>query len=184
MSPEVALRQDRPSPGVALAHCGEKYRISWNEIEAAAPPIAERVKQRLEATRVALLGTVRSDGSPRISPVEPYFSQGQLLFGAMVWSRKTRDLLADPRCVLHSAITAPDVGEPEAKLYGRAIEAPNEIRDGCSAGWWQACPTAATVFSLTIERATCIEWNLEQGQMTVRSWSLRDGLTESSRSYP
>jgi len=103
----------------------------------------------------------------------------------MVWSLKTRDLLADPRCVLHSPITAPDAGEPEVKLYGRAIEATTEIRDGCSAGWWRAHPPAAAiVFSLAIDGATCIEWNLEQGLMTVRSWSPRHGVTESSRSYP
>lgn len=68
---------------------------------------------------MALLGTIRTDGSPRISPVEPYLTQGHLLFGAMVWSLKTRDLLRDPRCVLHGAITAPDAGEAEVKLYGR-----------------------------------------------------------------
>jgi hypothetical protein len=166
-------------------HGGDKEGIRWSEIESAAPSIAERARQRLEATRVALLGTLRGDGSPRISPVEPYFSHGHLLFGAMAWSLKTGDLRADPRCVLHSAITAPDAGEPEVKLYGRAIEVPTEIRNGCSAGWWQASPAAtAVVFSLTVERATVIEWDLEQSQMFVRRWSPRDGLTESSRSYP
>jgi hypothetical protein len=103
----------------------------------------------------------------------------------MSWSHKTRDLLTDPRCVLHSAITAPDAGEPEVKLYGRAIEAPSDVRDGCSIGWWQARPAAsAVVFSLGVERATWIEWKLDQGEMIVRRWSLGEGLSESSRSYP
>jgi hypothetical protein len=159
--------------------------MRWNEIESLAPAIADAAQKRFEATRVALLGTIRSDGSPRISPVEPYFSQGHLLFGAMSWSLKTRDLLADPRCVLHTAITAPDAGEPEVKLHGRAIEAPRHVRDGCSVGWWHTRPAAsAAVFSLDIERATWIEWNLDQGQMIVRRWSVGDGLSESTRSYP
>ena len=78
----------------------------WAEVEAAAPELAQLGKERLDRLRVALLGTLRKDGSPRISPVEPYFVQGHLLFGAMTWSLKARDLLSDPRCVLHSAVTA------------------------------------------------------------------------------
>jgi hypothetical protein len=51
-------------------------------------------------------------------------------------------------------------------------------------GWWQTRPDAAIVFALRVEQATSIEWNLEQSLMTVRQWSARDGLTETSRSYP
>jgi hypothetical protein len=64
---------------------------SWAEVEAAAPEIARLGRQRLEEARLALLGTLRQDGSPRISPVEPFFSEGHLLFGAMSWSSKTSD---------------------------------------------------------------------------------------------
>jgi hypothetical protein len=158
--------------------------ITWQELETAAPPIAQLARQRFDGMRVALLGTVRGDGSPRISPIEPYFSQGQLLFGAMSWSLKTRDLLRDPRCVLHSAVTAPDAGDPEVKLYGRATEAPTELREGCSAGWWQARHDPAVVFVLAIDLATSIEWNLHEARMLVRNWSPGRGLTERSRSYP
>ena len=157
---------------------------TWQELEAAAPMIARLARQRLEGMRVALLGTIRSDGSPRISPVEPYLSQGHLLFGAMSWSHKTRDLLRDPRCVLHTAITGPDAGEPEVKLYGRAVEAPTEIRENCASGWWQTRHDAAVVFILRVEVATSIEWNLHDGQMLSRRWSPGRGLTETARSYP
>jgi hypothetical protein len=57
--------------------------------------------------RVALLGTLRRDSSPRIGPIEPYIVEGQLLIGAMAWSKKTDDL----RYVLHSPVTGPDSGE-------------------------------------------------------------------------
>ncbi len=99
-------------------------------------------------------------------------------------SLKTRDLLRDPRCVLHTAVTAPDAGNPEVKLYGRAVEATTEIREGCSAAWWQARPEVAVVFVLVIELAASIEWNLHEGQMLVRSWSSKAGLTETTRGYP
>jgi hypothetical protein len=163
----------------------EASMIGWCELETAAPDIARLGKQRLEQMRVALVGTVRKDGSPRISPIEPYLSGGHLLFGAMSWSLKARDLLRDPRCVLHSAITAPDSGEAELKLYGRAIEATAEIREGCSDGWWHARPLdAAVVFDMGIEQATLISWELELGQMVVQRWSPGRGLTDTARSYP
>jgi Pyridoxamine 5'-phosphate oxidase len=158
--------------------------ITWTQLETEAPPIAQLARERFDGMRVALLGTVRSDGSPRISPIEPYLSQGHLLFGAMSWSLKTRDLRRDPRCVLHSAITAPDAGDPEVKLYGRAVEAAAEIRDACSAGWWQTRPGAAVVFLLAIELATSIEWSPHEGKMLVRRWTSGHGLTETTRSYP
>ena len=159
--------------------------MDWRDLEEAAPEIAKLGKERLDLARVALLATLRRDGSPRISPVEPYLSQGHLLFGAMSWSPKTRDLLRDPRCVLHSAITGPDNGEGELKLYGRAIEADDQIRSGCQEGWWsERPPDAATVFALDIEQATFISWDTARGQMTVRRWSPRRGLTETRRRYP
>jgi hypothetical protein len=117
--------------------------------------------------------------------VEPYLTQGHLLFGAMSWSFKTRDLLRDPRCVLHSAISNPDSGEGELKLYGRATEADDQIRNGCREGWWAARPTeAASVFSLNIDQATFISWDTEHGEMTVRRWSPQLGYRETRRDYP
>jgi Pyridoxamine 5'-phosphate oxidase len=94
--------------------------MSWHDLGQGAPEIARLGRQRLDGARVALLGTLREDGSPRISPIEPYFAQGELLFGAMAWSLKVRDLQRDPRCVVHSAISGPDRGEGELRLYARA----------------------------------------------------------------
>jgi pyridoxamine 5'-phosphate oxidase-like protein len=157
----------------------------WRDLEAAAPEIARLGKERLDRARVALLGTLRTDGSPRISPVEPYLTQGHLLFGTMSWSMKTRDLLRDPRCVLHGVISDPNSGEGELKLYGRATEADEQIRNGCREGWWAARPTAAaSVFSLNITQATFISWDTKHGKMTVRRWSPQQGYRENSRDYP
>jgi hypothetical protein len=53
--------------------------ISWQQLETEAPPIALLAKQRFELTRIALLGTLRSNGSPRVSPVEPYLRRAAAL---------------------------------------------------------------------------------------------------------
>jgi hypothetical protein len=159
--------------------------MTWRELELAAPEIAEPGKARLDETRVALLATLRRDGSPRVSPIEPFFAAGQLLFGAMAWTLKARDLERDARCTLHSAITGPNEGEPELKLYGRAIEADDDLRAACPDGWWTDQPhEAARVFSLSIEEAAFVTWDYEGGEMTVRRWSRETGLKTSRRSYP
>ena len=69
---------------------------------------------------VILLGSLRRDGSPRISPVEPVLVDGELELG-MIWqSKKALDLLRDPRCQVHTVITDRNGTEGEFKLWGRA----------------------------------------------------------------
>jgi hypothetical protein len=157
----------------------------WRELEAAAPEIARLGLDRLAAMRVAMLGTVRADGSPRISPIEPYISQGHLLVGVMTRSAKARDLQADPRYVLHSAISAPDSGEGELTLSGRAAVAPDVVREGCAEGWWIGRPPEfAWVLSLAIEEAAFISWDTEGGEMTLRRWTPGRGYRQHARPYP
>jgi hypothetical protein len=157
----------------------------WQDLEQGAPEIARLGIDRINAARVALLGTLRADASPRISPVEPYVAEGQLLVGAMAWSRKTADLLRDPRYVLHSAVTGPDSGEGELKLYGSAAEAGHDLRGATAKAWWRAFPPdKAIVFSLGIEQAAFIEWDTGHGLMTVHRWSPGSGYSQTSRAYP
>ena len=159
--------------------------MNWAELEGAAPELARLGRERLAEARVALLGTLRKDGSPRISPVEPFFAERHLLFGSMSRSAKTRDLLRDPRCVLHSAVSGPDSGEGELKLYGRAVRAEAEIRNSPVGAWWLGRPAeVAAVFAVEVDRAVFVSWDLERGRMIVRRWSPRRGPTEAARSYP
>jgi hypothetical protein len=157
--------------------------MTWAEFEQAAPYLAGATRGRLESTRIALLGTIRADGSPRISPVEPYFTSAALLFGAMAQSAKARDLVRDPRCVLHSAISEPDAGETEFKLYGTASETAE--RNARADAWWHSHPReAAHVFAFSIETAVSVAWALERGELTVTRWSPQRGVEETTRSYP
>jgi hypothetical protein len=159
--------------------------MRWRDLERAAPEIARLGKDRLDSSRVALLGTLRQDGSPRISPVEPYLWQGDLLFGTMAWSLKTGDLLRDPRCALHSSVNDPDSGKGELKLHGSAVAAGDQLRNTCKAAWWvNQSPNVATVFVLRIQLATFISWDTERGEMTARRWSRGRGYSETRRTYP
>lgn len=157
----------------------------WHDLELAAPRLAGLGIASLNTVKVAMLGTLRRDGSPRISPVEPFLLQGQLLIGAMTWSQKAADLRRDPRYVLHSAITGPDNGEGEFKLYGSAVAAGEELRTAATDVWWSAWPPGkAVVFALHVDQAVYVTWDLERGLMTVDRWSPQAGYSQSSRTYP
>ena len=67
--------------------------------------------ERIQATGILLLGTIRADGRPRISPCEPYVVDGELLLGMMWQSKKALDLLRDRRLTLATprSRTAPTV---------------------------------------------------------------------------
>ncbi|MEA2681773.1 MAG: hypothetical protein QOK05_101 [Chloroflexota bacterium] len=91
-------------------------------MESAAPELAASVRARFEAHGLALIATLRLDGSPRISGIEPLFALGELWFGMMPESRKAADLLQDSRFGLHSATTDKQVTQGDAKISGRAVE--------------------------------------------------------------
>jgi hypothetical protein len=159
--------------------------LSWRDVEMGAPEIARLGTARLTTARVALLGTLRRDGSPRISPVEPYIARGQLLIGAMAWSAKAADLRRDQRYVLHSTVTAPDSGEGELKLYGEAAEVAQSLRDAAPDAWWLVWPPdKAVVFTLHIGQATFVDWDINHSLMTVHRWSPRNEYSTCTRTYP
>ena len=92
---------------------------AWADITAEAPELAAAVQARFEAHGLGYMATLRHDGSPRISGIEPQFG-AEVWLGMMPGSRKVVDLLHDPRLALHSANVDKDVQEGDAKISGRA----------------------------------------------------------------
>jgi hypothetical protein len=164
---------------------GAAAAVAWRDLEQGAPEIARLGRARLDAARVALLGTLRRDGRPRISPVEPCLAFGELLIGVMASSVKAADLRRDRRCVLHSAVTGPDAGEGELKLSGIAGLAGPDLRGAPADAWWRAWPAEkGLVYRLRIAHAAFVEWDLERGLVTVHQWSPRTGYRHARRAYP
>jgi hypothetical protein len=92
---------------------------SWEEFVAVAPRIAEIFLRRYEAAHsLCMLGTLRVDGFPRISPMEPRFFEGQLWLAGMPGTAKFRDLARDPKFSLHTATIDPEVNDGDAKVWG------------------------------------------------------------------
>jgi hypothetical protein len=94
--------------------------MRWEEFAAACPELASLGEERLRARELCLLGTLRKNGYPRISPVEPEFVDGELMLGMMWQSPKALDLLRDPRCVVHSVVSSREGTEGDFKLYAEA----------------------------------------------------------------
>jgi hypothetical protein len=97
--------------------------MRWDEFAAACPELAQLGEERLRARELCLVGTLRRNGWPRISPVEPDFAAGELMLGMMWQSPKALDLLRDPRLVVHSVVSSRMGDEGDFKLYGRAVDA-------------------------------------------------------------
>jgi hypothetical protein len=65
-----------------------------------------------------MLATLRPDGFPRISPMEPRVFEGRLWLIGMPDTAKFADLLRDPRFALHAATVDTHVGDGDAKVWG------------------------------------------------------------------
>ena len=96
--------------------------MRWDEFAAACPELAGLGEERLRGRELCLIGTLRRNGYPRISPCEPDFVDGELMLGMMWRSPKALDLRRDARCVVHSVLSSRSGEEGDFKLYGRAIE--------------------------------------------------------------
>jgi hypothetical protein len=95
--------------------------VSWSDFATEAPELASEGLERFERSGLVLVGSIRRDGYPRISPVEPILMEGSLYLGMMYRSTKALDLYREPRCVVHSIISNKDGTDGEFKVYGRAV---------------------------------------------------------------
>jgi len=95
--------------------------MRWDDLLRQAPRLAVFAHDRLIAPGVLLVVTIRPDSATRLSPVEPFVSEGELWLSMMWQSRKAIDLLRDDRVLVHSITTTRDGREGEVKVRGRAI---------------------------------------------------------------
>lgn len=150
--------------------------MSWRKIQQQDPALAALGEDIIERTGMVMLGTLRKDGSPRISPVEVIFTEGQLYLGMMWRSKKALDLLLDPRCTVHSATSNRDGSQGDFKVFGRAVEVDDlEARSRyCDEvfekiGWKPAEPEFH-LFSIDVESAALVEFKDEK--MTHKMWEV------------
>jgi hypothetical protein len=104
--------------------------MTFSEFELSAPDIARPLRARFESTGLCILATLRADGAPRLSPIEPSIQDDRLYLGMMPGSMKARDLQRDGRCALLTTVADKMDTSGEGKLFGTAVEVtdPDEVR--------------------------------------------------------
>jgi hypothetical protein len=160
--------------------------VSWWELESAAPDLAGKGRATLERWGFVYVATIRSDGTPRISPVEAHLVQGRLVLALIGGSRKVRDLGRNDHLTLQSPVAS--AGDPgtEVKLRGHATAIGDDdvLRDSVAdavqerSGWR---PTAAwALVELSVTAAAVLSWSPE-GDLELLTWDSAAGVQPTRR---
>jgi Pyridoxamine 5'-phosphate oxidase len=165
---------------------------SWEAVEAAEPELAARARACLTATTNAVLATLKRDGSPRLSGIDPLLFGGELYLGSMADARKGGDLRRDPRLALHSIPwesrrTADGEPSPAAdvKLAGRAVLVTDPAEVSRVMGHHEEAtgheaPDASDLFRIDVQELVLI--SVEDDELVVDHWSADSGRTITRRS--
>lgn len=153
---------------------------TFSELEIAAPTIAAFAAERIATTGLCLVATTRSDGWPRVSPMELTIHDGRLHVGSMPNAVKAQDLQRDPRCCIITPLADKDDLAGEAKLFCRAREIDDADEWQALRARWQEVngvdvgePGGSHLFELDIETAA---WQRVEGdEWRTTSWSVKDG---------
>jgi len=159
----------------------------WADFESAAPELAAQGRELIDRQGFVLLGTIRRDGTPRISPVEARVVQGHLMLVMIRGTHKAHDVLRDARLVLNTPVFDPADPGCELKLRGRALpvddrdllEATAEATETAS-GWRP--PADWHFFSVEVEDVALMEW--DRGALAMTRWTGERGLERLTRPAP
>jgi hypothetical protein len=150
--------------------------MRWSELQERQPRLAAAGRRRLLDPGVVLVVTIRADGTPRLSPVEPFALDGDLWLSMMPTSAKVRDLDRDARVLVHSVITSRDGGEGEYKIRGttRAETDPGVQQRYAAAVsealGWHPVPGCFRLFAVQISDITVIRYDDASGDQFVTRW--------------
>jgi hypothetical protein len=152
----------------------DHLRVRWSDLERDAPRLAARARALLVDPGVLLVATIRRDGSPRLSPVEPLLLDGDLWLSMLWQSRKAADLLADDRILVHSIVTTREGDPGEVKLRGRAVAvddaAPRDrYREAVATLGWQPVEPFFHLFRIEIDDVTSVRYE-HPGDQYVARW--------------
>ncbi len=156
--------------------------MQWAQFADACPDLAEITRQRFVRDQLVLVGTLRTDGWPRISPCEVDIAAGHLFLGMMWRSKKAMDLQRDSRLVVHSVQCNREAAEGDIKLYGRAadIQNPSLRAAFLDAIWarinWAPDEPTYHLFSVDVEHAAHVVF--QGGKQRVTVWDPGTGLRQ------
>jgi hypothetical protein len=149
---------------------------TWREFTEGAPRISTVFTRRHAATgNLCLLATLRSDGFPRISPIEPRIFEDELWLVGMPRTTKFYDLARDPRFCLHTATVDSEVTDGDAKLWGVVKDVPSTaVRQRFAGALFESTGLDLRevefehFFAADLTSASCVE--VGGGHMDVTIW--------------
>ena len=158
----------------------EQSGLQWAAFADEAQDLAGDIATLIDRFRFALLGTIRRDGTPRISPVETHLVGEDLMLVMIPRTRKASDVRRDNRVTLQSPIINAGTPGEEYKLRGQALVAVSDHERETAAnvveiysGWR---PRATWLFvAILLWEATHISWS-EDGTAVMKRWSLTEGV--------
>ena len=140
--------------------------MKWQDFKNAAPLIGALAQETFDDQHVAILGTLRRDGWPRMSPCEVYFVDGELMLGMMPDSNKVLDLRRNSRITVVNGQESREPKRGDVKLYGRAREIFDRGQRARFGDAQEAVidwrpPDEAPIFVVDIQRASYISFGKE-----------------------
>jgi len=93
--------------------------MTWKIFEAQQPELALFGAERLHG-KVAYLGTIRKDGSPRVHPMTPIIRQGHLFVFMEPTSPKGHDLQRNRHYAIHCSVEDTSGASGEFIITGQA----------------------------------------------------------------
>lgn len=150
--------------------------MHWSDIQLAQSALARLGQRRLIEPGIVLVATIRQDGTPRVSPVEPLLMDGDLWLSMMWQSTKALDLLRDPRILVHSVITTRDGAEGEFKIRGTARPERDPVVQrryasvAANSLGWDPQPGRFHLFAVDIGDVTFISYDTATGDQHLASW--------------
>lgn len=156
--PEAHAEHERATPQAA----------AWREFERTAAELAHAVRERFDAHLHHILGTIRPDGSPRLSGTEVRIEHGEVTIGMMAGSQKLSDVQRDPRIEIHSAPLDTELDAGDAKLAGSLVEQ------------GPAHEARGTSFHLRIALASLVR--VEGNELVFTTWRPVRGVRQIRRS--
>lgn len=144
--------------------------IKWAQLETNYPEFASRVATCFLAHSHHVLASLHADGSPRVSGINIFFNDGEMWFGSMKGSQKTRDLLRDPRCAVHSAPLSETLENGDVKANGVACQlSPDQVML-----WQPESPPGGDYFALRLTRVSLV--TVRDEKLVIEMWDTSHGL--------
>ena len=156
---------------------------TWGMVVAEAPELARQVRELFDSHRHKILGTLRKDGSPRLSGTELNFLDDDIWFGGMWMSRKCLDLRRDPRFAVHTSSLDPPAWRGDARISGTVQEVvdPAQVEAVVKAGEGEAPEGPWHLFRAELEEVLLTRLGDPADHLVIELWRPGRGVQRTER---